>query len=81
MSELAPERIERELADLRRRHVAGKAELVDALAQQLSASRRARARLDAFNAGIDALVVELETAGDVGPVCARLEAMGSGRAP
>ena len=64
-----------------RRHVARKAELVDALAQQLSASRRARARLDAFNAGIDALVVELETADDVGPVCDRLEAMASGRAP
>jgi serine/threonine protein kinase len=71
----APERIERELADLRRRHVAGKAERVDALAQQLSASRRARARLDAFNAGVDALVLELEAADDVGPVCERLEAM------
>ena len=81
MSELAPERIERELADLRGRHVARKAELVDALAQQLSSSRRARARLDAFNAGIEAVVVELETADDVGPVCDRLEAMASGVAP
>jgi serine/threonine protein kinase len=74
-AELAPERIEHELADVRSRQLPGKAERVDALAQQLLSSRRARARLDAFNAGVDALVVELEAAGDVNGMCDRLEAM------
>jgi Protein kinase domain len=72
---LAPERIERELADVRARQLPGKPERVDALAQQLLASRRAQARLDAFNAGVDALVVELEAADDVNGLCDRLEAM------
>jgi hypothetical protein len=47
VAELSPERIERQLGEIRARHVAGKAQLVDALAQQLSAARRARVRLDA----------------------------------
>jgi Protein kinase domain len=74
-AELAPERIERELADVRARQLPGKPALVDALAQQLSASRRARARLDAFTAGVDAVLAELERSGDVEPLCDRLEAL------
>jgi hypothetical protein len=75
VSERPPEVIERELADLRARHVAGKAEWVDALAQQLSAARKARARLDALHAGVDGVLAELEAMRDADAVCDRLEAM------
>jgi hypothetical protein len=75
VAERPPERIERELAELRSRQVAGKAALVDSLAQQLSASRRARARLDALHAGVDGVLVDLEARRDPGPACDRLEAL------
>ncbi len=55
--------------------MAGKAELIDALAQQLSTSRKARARLDALHAGVDRVLVEFEAMRDADAVCDRLEAM------
>jgi serine/threonine protein kinase len=78
-----PERIERELAELRSRHVVGKSQRVDALAQQLSASRRASAGLAAFNERLDHMLVELDTAragsgpsaGEVRALCDRLDEM------
>jgi hypothetical protein len=76
VEELPPEQIERRLAEVRGRHVAGKVQLVDALAQQLAAQRRTRARLDAFHARLDGLLVELDSlhdAGDVDAFCDRLD--------
>jgi Protein kinase domain len=61
VDEQPPEDIERRLAEVRGRHVAGKVELVDALAQQLSTQRRTRARLDAFEARLDGLLGDLGT--------------------
>jgi hypothetical protein len=75
VSEHPPERIVRELTDLRARPLADKAERVDALAQQLSTSRKARAGLDALHAGVDGVLVELEARRDLDAVCDRLEAM------
>ena len=75
IAELPPERIASELAELRGRHVAGKAERVDALAQQLSAARRARARLDAAYDTLDSVLTELDAGGAVAPLCDRLDAL------
>ena len=60
VSELPPERIEHELAEVGSRHSAGKAERVDALAQQLATQRRAAARLDSLCAQLERLVVDLD---------------------
>jgi Protein kinase domain len=58
--ELPPEQIERRLGEVRGQQVAGKVQLVDALARQLSAQRRARARLDGFHARLEPLLGERE---------------------
>jgi serine/threonine protein kinase len=60
VAELPPERIEHQLAEVRSRHVTGKAELVDALAQQLAAQRRTAARLDALYAGLEQQLLDLD---------------------
>jgi serine/threonine protein kinase len=75
IAEQPPERIASELAELRGRHVTGKAELVDALAQQLSAARRARARLDAAYDTLDGVLNELNAGAEVAPLCDRLDAL------
>ena len=62
IAEVPVEQIERRLAAVRGQQVAGKVELVDALAQQLAAQRRARARLDALHARLEPLLAERELA-------------------
>ena len=71
VAELPPEQIERRLGEVRGQQVAGKVELVDALAQQLAAQRRARARLDAFDARLEPLLAERE----IGAFRDRLDAL------
>jgi serine/threonine-protein kinase len=61
IAERPPERIEHDLAEVRSRHGAGKAERVDTLAQQLAAQRRAAARLDALYAELERLLADLDT--------------------
>jgi serine/threonine protein kinase len=75
LAEESPERIAARLADVRSQHIPGKAELVDALAQQLSAARRSSARLDAAYARLDALLVELQAGPPYGDLCERLDAL------
>jgi len=60
VAELPPERIEHELAEVRSRHVPGKAERVDALAQQLAAQRRAVVQLDALYGRLERLLLDLD---------------------
>jgi serine/threonine protein kinase len=74
VAEYPPEQIEREIAEVRSRHVPGKAERVDALAQRLAAQRRMRARLDAANARLERLAAELED-GDAAALCDELDAI------
>ena len=69
VDELPPEQIERRLDEVRGQQVPGKVALVDALAQQLAAQRRGRARLDAFNARLEPLLAER----DAGAFGARLD--------
>jgi Protein kinase domain len=60
--ELLPrEAFERRLADIRSRHIPGKAQLVDALAKQLQVQRAMEARLETSYAEMDRILVELET--------------------
>jgi hypothetical protein len=58
---LPKEEFERRLADIRSRHVAGKAQLVDALAKQLEVQRAMEARLESSYAEMERILVELET--------------------
>jgi Protein kinase domain len=58
------EQIERRIAEVRAGHQPGKAQLVDALAQQLSTARRMRARLEALDARLEHLVAELDALRD-----------------
>jgi serine/threonine-protein kinase len=75
IAELPPDRIASELAELRGRQVTGKAERVDALAQQLSAARRARARLDAAYDTLDRVLTDLDAGAEVTTLCERLDAL------
>jgi Protein kinase domain len=58
---LPKEQFERRLADIRSRHVPGKAQLVDALAKQLQVQRAMEARLETSYAEMERILVELET--------------------
>src|SRR5262245_3305928 len=55
------EQFERRLADIRSRHVPGKAQLVDALAKQLQVQRAMEERLETSYAEMERILVELET--------------------
>ena len=61
LTETPAERIERRLAEVRAGSDPGKAKLVAALASQLAVQRRMQAVLDAYNADIERMLVELET--------------------
>ena len=62
LADAPPERVERRLAEVRAGNDPGKARLVAALAQQLAVARRMRAALAAYDADVERIVVELETA-------------------
>ena len=62
LADSPPERVERRLAEVRAGHDPGKARLVAALAQQLAVARRMRSALAGFDAEVERIVVELETA-------------------
>jgi hypothetical protein len=62
LADAAPERVERRLAEVRAGNDPGKARLVAALARQLAVARRMRAALAAYDADVERIVVELETA-------------------
>ena len=62
LADSPPERIERRLAEVRAGNDPGKARLVAALAQQLAVARRMRSALTGFDAEVERIVVELETA-------------------
>jgi serine/threonine-protein kinase len=62
LADSPPERIERRLAEVRAGQDPGKARLVAALAQQLAVARRMRTALAEFDAEVERIVVELETA-------------------
>ncbi len=62
LADAPPERVERRLAEVRAGHDPGKARLVAALAQQLAVARRMRSALAGFDAEVERIVVELETA-------------------
>ena len=60
LADSPPEQVERRLADVRGGSDPGKAKLVAALASQLAVQRRMQGVLDAYNADIERLLVELE---------------------
>jgi hypothetical protein len=61
LRELPPEEVERRLAEVRAGRDPGKGRLVEALARRLAVQRRMRAKLDAFHAELERIVVELDT--------------------
>jgi serine/threonine-protein kinase len=62
LADSPPERVEQRLAEVRAGQDPGKARLVAALAQQLAVTRRMRTALAEFDAEVERIVVELETA-------------------
>jgi serine/threonine-protein kinase len=62
LAETPPEAVERRLAEVRAGSDPGKARLVAALARRLAVQRRMQAALAAFDAEVERILVELETA-------------------
>ena len=62
LADTPPERVERRLAEVRAGSDPGKARLVAALAQQLAVRRRHATALADFDAEVERILVELETA-------------------